>query len=157
MSAANDIKRGKDALVYFHNASLEYPAYGSRPIAQLYAELQAANPSFLEGFGFALATADFKESRVEDAMEELAAASKGQIPKASGFFNALQGQVGKLDFLDTIKVVSADTASQLGDGLAQVGDTAVDVLKEAKGYVVYLPLLAFAGLAFYIWNKGKHA
>jgi hypothetical protein len=155
-SAANEIKLGSDALTYFHNQALRYPDNYSMSFEQLKEVMsKKSNGQFLSGLGFAIETAKLPERDVRESMERLADAGEGKIPvRWNDFFNALNRDPSGFSFDAFIGTVK-DTASDIGEGLVQVGGVAKDTLKAAGGYVTYLPLMAFLGLGAFIWFRVK--
>ena len=156
MGASEDIKRGSDALVYFHNEALKYEAYGNMSFDLLKQKLSDdSHGEFLSGFGFAINTAELNESEVRRSMESLADAGQGRLPaRWMDFFNALKKDPSGFSF-EAFVDVTANTARDVLTGVQKVGDTAVETLKNASGLVTYLPYLAFAGLAAYIYFRVK--
>lgn len=158
MSAVNDIKRGHDALVVFHNASSRYDAYGNMSFDQLLSIMsEKSNGQFLDGFGFAINSAELEDEDVFNSMQRLADAGQGKIPaRWTDFFNALKKDPSGFSF-EALAFVTKESISDLGDGLVEIGETAKETLENAKGLVAYLPYLAFAGLGFYIFMRAKRA
>lgn len=156
MSASIDIKKGSDALVYFHNQALRYPENYSMSFDELKLKLSnMSNGNFLSGFGFAINSAEIPDSTVEESMIRLADAGNGKLPSRwMDFFNALNRDPSGFSFDSVVSTIKS-TASDIGAGLKQVGDVSIDTLKNAGDYVKFLPLLAFLGLASYVWFRVK--
>lgn len=157
MSAATDIKAGRDALVYFHNEALKFPANYRLQFEELVSSLQSmAKGQFLEGFGFAISSSDFDDGQVKRAMQELARAGEGKLPtRWMSFFDALQGQIGNASFGTIANEVLKGTARDLVEDIQQVGNTAIETLKSTGELVKLLPYVAFAGIVGYIYFRVK--
>jgi hypothetical protein len=156
MSASTEIKRGVDALTYFHNRALRYPENYSISFDDLKIRLsEVSKGQFLSGFGFAIENSELSERDVRESMERLADAGAGKIPSRwNDFFNALHREPSGFSFDALVSTVKS-TASDIGSGLKQVGDVSIDTLKNAGGYVKFLPMLAFLGIGAYIWFRVK--
>ncbi len=157
MSASADIARGRSALVAFHNQALSYPQNYKMTLQQLVDELQRRSRGvFLEGFGFAIHSAELSDAVVNRAMVELATQGQGRLPLFhTSFFSALNNSAQRFSFSDAFSATAKGTVEDLGRGIQAVGDTTISTLKNAQGLVVLLPLLGFAGLAFYIYLVAK--
>lgn len=155
MSATNDIKRGKDALMYFHNASIKFPSYdiSFERLIQILAE--KSHDQFLSGFGFAIVSAEISERDVRAAMERLALKAKGQIPaRWVDFFNALNKDPSGFSF-EAVGATIKGSLSDIGSGFKKVGDISIETLKNAGSLVTYLPYVAFAGVIAFVWFRVK--
>lgn len=157
MSAANDIKAGRDALVYFHNEALKYPENYRLSFEELVNYYQTqAHGQFLEGFGFAITATEMSDRKVRDALIDLAQSGKGKLPaKWMDFFNAIQKGAAEISFTEAANAVLIGTARDIGTGLAAVGETVIDTAKNASGLVTMLPYVAFAGVIGYVYFRVK--
>lgn len=155
MSAANDVKLGRDSLVYFHNQALKYPQNYNLSFQEL---INNYPPVFLEGFGFGIASAEMSDRQVRDGMIALADAGEGRLPARQGdFFNALIGPATSVSFTDAAAETLKGTARDVLGGLEEVGNTAITTLKNTSALVTYLPYVAFAALVGYAAMKVKRA
>ncbi len=153
----NDTKRAAEALTMFHNEALKFPQNYAISFDELVAKLQASSHgAFMSGFGFGINQAEMSDSQVRSAMIHLADAGEGRLPaKWNDFFNALTQEATTFRFADAASATISGTVKDLGDGLKEVGDTAIQTLKNAGGLVTMLPYLAFGGLALYIYFRVK--
>lgn len=157
VNAANDIQAGRDALRHFHNRALSWPENYSMEFAQFVDVINARQRGqFLEGFGFAISAAGVPESRIKEAMENLAVAGQGRLPSTNAaFFQSLTQSAVKTSFIQAVKSVTSDSASDIGKGLAHVGDTIVETAKNAGGLVTVLPFAAFIAIGYFVFLKAK--
>lgn len=145
-----DYLAGREALRYFHNASLKYPAY-TLTFEQLLDSYPYAVP---DGLGFAINSTEMSASRVKSAMEDAAKIAQGRLPAFSSLFNALNGRSEANDFsyLDALTETAKGTAADLATGAQTVGQ---EVLSVASNWKWILPL---AGLAIvYVYARGSRA
>lgn len=157
VNASNDIKRAKDALTFFHNKALSYSDNYNFQAGELFSFLNdRQNGQFLEGFGFAINAGDVSETKVKNAMENLADQGQGRLPMTNAaFFRALSDEAVKTSFIDAAKSVASDSASDIGVGLKRVGDTVIETAKNAGGIVTMLPFLALLVGGYFVYLKVK--
>lgn len=151
------IAKGREAIMYFHNASLTYSNY-NLTLDALIDQVSKGKPSiFLEGFGFAIEQLNtdgfFSGNLVRNSMEKFAARAQGRVPdNMSAFFNALSNEATQVNWVDATGYVAKDVAVQVGDGLVQVGETVTTTL---QGLGLVLPFLVIGAVVFIVVNKSK--
>jgi hypothetical protein len=151
------IKKGREAVIYFHNDSVVYPNYGLT-LEGLIAQVSNNHPEiFLEGFGFAIENLNmdgfFGGGRVKDAMEKFAARAQGRVPSnMSAFFNALSDEATQVNWVDATGFVTKEVASQVIEGVAEVGTTITDTLGSLK---TILPIVLVGAVVFIIATRAK--
>lgn len=156
-NAENQINKGREALLYFHNDSVVYPNYGLT-FDGLLNQVSKGKPSiFLESFGFAIESMDngmffhYDMGKVKDAMQTLASKAQGQVPaNSTSFFSALSDEAMNYSFVDAAGFVGVETAKEVGSGVVQVGDTLLTTLK-GLGYL--FPIIVIGGIAFIAYSK----
>lgn len=160
-SPDTQISKGREALLYFHNASVGYQNYGLT-FDGLLTKVSKGKPTiFLEGFGLAIESLDeggffsFGTSKVKDAMLALARKAQGRIPtNYSDFFSALSDEAMNYSFVDAAGFVGVETAKVVGTGLVDVGDNVITTL---KGLNFLFPIIILGGVAFIAYSKIRKA
>ena len=144
----DEIKKGKEALLYFHNASLKYSSYPLSSVDELAIQVSGSEkkaPIFLEGLGFAIYEAgsvQLSDSRVRGVMESLAYQGKGKVPDSmNAFFNALTGASVTINWIDATKVVATNVTKEV-----------VDKVSSFSGY---LPYIVGGALFLAVYTKVK--
>ena len=157
MSAVNDLKQGKEALIYFHNASLKFPENYSQSFEALLSHLQDSSHGLLvENLGYAINLSEMSDSQVRRAMESLASRGEGKLPSSwNAFITALNSTSGEINFVDAVRETASGTASDIGAGFQEVGAVASDTLKSIGSLLPALPFVVFAGLAYFVFLKSK--
>lgn len=85
--------------------------------------------------------------RLESAMSDLAEGTKGELPMADSFFQAMQGQINTWN---TIKDISSAVGGDLYDGVNAFAQTSLGIL---KAFNFLLPVLVFGGLGYFIYKN----
>lgn len=151
------IKKGLEAITYFHNASAAFSNYRLTREA-LIAQVSKNQPSiFLEGLGMAIESLNmdgfFSYGRVKDAMENFAEQAQGRVPSnMSAFFNALSNEYTEINWVDATGYVTKEVAVQVVEGVAEVGTVVTDTLGSLK---TILPLLLVGAVVFIVVGKAK--
>jgi hypothetical protein len=160
VSADSQIQKGREALTYFHNVSLTYPAYKKLQFDELLNQVSGGGKKvtiFLEGFGFAIEQINdgyfFSTSRVKQAMESLANEGQGRVPtNNSVFFKALSDEAQNISWSEASKFVAVESAKEIGNGLVEVGNVTLDTLKSLG---VVLPLAIVGAVLFIIYSRAR--
>jgi hypothetical protein len=149
-----DIEQGREALRFFHNASVGYAAYSPTSLDEL-AELYGKKRDiYLDGIGMVIRETGLSTYKVQDAMIALAKRSQGKIPRDhQGYINALGNKASEVSYLDLSKTVAANVAAQVVDGTVSVGNS---VIKTGTWFFNLLPILFIGGVVFYIFSFGKN-
>ena len=154
----NDIDKGRQALVYFHNESLKYPNYSYTFEELLIAVGKSHQDIFLDGFGFAVTANDMSDSKVKMAMEALAHKTMGNIPSNNNtFFKALsdaQMELSPLDYIKATPEVLFESVKDIGAGVKEFGDSTITTLKSLNAI---LPLAIVGGVLFVFISKVRKA
>lgn len=141
-----DLELGREALKYFHNASLGFPAYGGRSFNDLLSLYGKKTEIYLDGIGLAIRANSMATSSVQFAMANLARQSQGKVPKDhQGYIAALGGEASKINYFDLTATVAKDVAVKVAEGAQAVGDNVIGTLK-ILNYV--WPL----ALGFFLWT-----
>lgn len=152
----NDIDRGREGLMYFHNESLKYPNYTLNFEDLLLAVGKQNQDIWLDGFGFAINANEMSTSKLKMAMEALAHKTQGNIPSNNNtFFKALSDAKMELSPLDYIKAtpeVLFESAKDIGAGVKEFGDSTITTLKSLNAI---LPLAIVGGVLFIFIAKVK--
>jgi len=158
-SISDQINRGREALKYFHNASVKYPAY-NLSFNDLIDRVGGPEPKgsiFLEGLGFAYETLEndsqIDPGRLKLSMERLADKAQGRLPSSNqAFFGALRDEAITTNFLDAAAFVGLETAKSVGSGFVQVGEAVTDTLKSVG---MIGPLVVVGALLYIVFVKVK--
>jgi hypothetical protein len=149
----NDIAIGKQALSYFHNASLRYSAYPVKSLEGLLALYGSKADIYADGIGLAIRVNEMSDRQVSFAMENLALASQGKVPKDhQGYTNALGNVAGTISYLDLTKQVVKDVIVESAEGLANFGDGLKTIMSIG---VAVMPVVAIWLAYKYLLAKGK--
>lgn len=145
----NDIERGREAMVYFHNSMVGYPGY-ELTLDEMIEQVSKGKPQiFLEGLGFAIISIDMRESQVRDAMTNLAAKCGGRMPANNVVFtNALSNRIQNISLTDWVygsPEIALNIGKDVVKGAQQVGDT---ILTTAGGLLAIAPLGIIAAVVF---------
>lgn len=147
--ALNDIDRGREALIFFHNQMLKSPEY--KLTFETFIIRVAKKPAiFMDAFGMAIREIGMREGQVEDAMESLAVrfAGTGWIPSESMFFKALSDRVSNPTFGDYVMGLP-----DMAPGLAMDGFQFALVGVVLDTLVKMMPV--FIGIALILHFTGK--
>ncbi len=104
---------------------------------------------FMEGLGVGLRSVGFDQepAKIQSAMESLAAQGAGALPAEPGnFFGVIQNAASQIHFLDAASFVARESASQIAQGVQNVGEAVLDTGSALLEYKNYL-LIGAAGLA----------
>lgn len=152
---------GRDALISFHNFSVSrYPEnYKIKSVNELISVLSSRlnQKNFVKILGGAIIGGDVAYSQVERAMEKLADSAKGRLPVYnSAFIAAIQDKIGEFSYTDAIGFAAIETAKDVANGAAYVGDK---VIQTGKNILDFSDLLIPAALIFlgysYVSGMGK--
>lgn len=152
------IAKGREALIFFHNDSVIYDRYTFKSIDELASAISHGHPTqFFEDFGFAIEQLNtdgfFGGGRVKDSMESFAAQAQGRIPDSSTtFFQALSSEAVQVNWVDAIPYVAKESAIKIGEGLVEVGNTAISTLSTLG---MILPILIVGAVIFIVVEKTK--
>lgn len=152
------IAKGREALIYFHNDSVIFENYNFRSIEELADAVSHGHPSiFFETLGFTIEQLNtdgfFDGGRVKDSMESFAKRAQGRIPdNMTTFFQALSNEAVQVNWVDAIPYVAKESAVKIGEGLVEVGNTAISTIS-SLGAV--LPLLVVGAVIFIVVQKTK--
>lgn len=143
----DDVSRGREAISYFHNASVGYPGYNFSLDGMI--QLLSKNPAIaLDGLGLAIRSASMSTSAVKDAMESLASRAQGRVPNLNSFFSALSNRATQISYVDLAVDVGGHVLEQTGEGLQVIGD---QVLFTGKILVYALPII----VGYIVWQNVK--
>lgn len=110
---------------------------------------------YLDGIGFGVNSVSMSESRIDTAMKNLAQASGGKAPKNPlKIFDFLQNEAVKIDWLDAAVYVTAETAKDIGSGVAEIGDS---LLTAGKVLNFLLPALVVIGVLWWVNDKTNNS
>lgn len=144
-----DIEQGREALRFFHNASLKYDAYTPGSFDDLLSYYGKKRDIYLDGIGMVIRENAMNPYVVQGAMEKLARTAQGKIPKDhQGYISALGNQAGQINWLDLSATVAVETATQVVAGAQAVGDNVVSSLK-VLNWVWPIALFGFLGLWYF--------
>ena len=154
----DQIQKGREALLIFHNDSVIFDNYGLTFDALLNQVSSGKPTQFLEGFGFAIESLDdggwlsFGPSKVKSAMKDLASRAAGKVPSQASFFSALSGEAQNFSFSEAAGFVTVETAKEVGSGLVEVGNVAKDTLKSLGQF---LPIIVVVAVGYIVYSKTR--
>lgn len=91
------------------------------------------------------------QSRIDQAMRNLALKSNGSLPKdGQVFFKYLMNESVKVDWVDAIAYTTKETAKDVGSGLVEIGNS---VLTTGKILNFLLPLILLGAVFFFLDGK----
>lgn len=163
----DDYQKGREALVYFHNAMTRmYPDSYQITLNELLMGLTKRNGQkfFMEGLGLGIIETNMSLKQVSEAMTQLATRSKGKIPATNGAFrNALIGVASIGSWIDMVTFVSVETSKDLITGIGKVGDKVIttgDNLLDSAGSLAsslkwIVPIILIGGAFIYVFNNSK--
>lgn len=150
----NDVELGRQALIYFHNASLKYSEYGSKSIEDFIGLYGAKAQIYMDGIGGLIRELKLSDGQVQSVMKTLAEKTKGKIPKDhQAYMNALGNKAGEISYLDLSKTVITEVASKVTEGAVALGDS---VMTSMSWLTKLLPFLLIGGVVFYIYSFSKN-
>lgn len=159
LNPTTSMASGREALTYFHNAATrEFGDKYKLKLDELISAVGGAKPElFLQNFGssinFEKERIGFSSSDLKSAMENLAYAGKGQIPKGiSPWFQALANEQMNYTWTDAIPFVLQESAKDIAKGTAEVGNAVIDF---GKTFLQFAPLAAILGIGFIAFQKTK--
>ena len=142
--------RGADALKRFHTASRSlFPNSVNYSYEELIGTLtkRTGQIAFVDSLGFAINSVGFSNSRVQSAMYSLAQKAQGKIPSKNGdFFNHLQNEGYKINFVDAVTFVTKESVKDIVTGAQAIGDS---IITTGKIFNFLLP--AIVGVVVYFW------
>lgn len=154
----NDMDRGREAFVYFHNRASRYSGYSytldealkivSRSeknigiftdgIGGLIRELQ--NDGFLSG------------NKTKNAMENLADQGAGKLPDRNTFFAALSNEAQNFTFREAAPFVLIESAKEVATGAQAVGDS---IISTGKILTTIAPIVIVSAILYVVFYKTK--
>lgn len=156
---AQTIPVGKTALEKFHDYSSVFPTYTYTNIDEL-ATHYTKDPNILyDGIGLAiLSSRDFlTDEKVNYVMQALAEKGQGQVPEnMTTFFTKLGEIASNPSLVEAINFTATKTISDIStiatETFEEVGGGTLSALKTTTGLIKYLPWIALAGGALYIFT-----
>lgn len=150
-------KRGKSALLYFHNRAVFYSDY-KLTFEELITLLDSRtnNKYFVEGLGDGIILAEVPEFNVRAGMEKLATQGRGKIPATNGAFTqAIANNVSEnISYVDAFAFVATESSKQIASGVAEglqtVGNATIQGLETINFIVKYWYVTIPLGLGLYI-------
>lgn len=144
----NDGDLVAEALTYFHNRMLtDYPGTYNETLNSLKDKIGGASyQGFVDGFAMSVNSIGLSSGQLQDAMEALADASGGGIPKQTKFFTALSNRAQTItpgDWItEVIPTVAADSALDVLHGAQEVGNAVIETGKLLTGIGPYVIVAA---------------
>lgn len=155
----SDIELGKKALTHFHNRALGYEDYPFSSVEALAAHYTKNSDILFDGIGGAIREMGefLTDKKVEDAMYAIADSGSGKIPQNMTTFFTKLGQVASNPSIaETISYVTAQSLSDIGVGLEELGESTGTALSQANYLWKYLPWIGLGlGVVFILtYAKG---
>lgn len=155
----NDLEKGKFVVKKFYDYWKGYAAAFGISYEQLLNILKSRRPmggeSFISGLGLAVKNANISDSKIEEAMRKLAAASQGKLPeKNMDFFNALNGVAISYSFVDATAFVVTESAKDIAGAAQSVGNS---LITTGKILNFFLPVILIFALFVFLDGKSNGA
>ncbi len=150
-----DTQRGRQAIMVFHNyCAANYSSYRLSFDQLIAAVTSQKGAKFLpEALGQTIRETGMSLSKVDAAMIAIAKRGGGKIPDNwMAWLNALSDEASKINFIDAVSYTAIESAKDLANGAAQVGETILDT---AKSIGVVAPLALTAAFLFIVYRKAK--
>lgn len=142
---------GFRALKEFHNHSImRYPENYSMSFDELQSRVGKITQ---QSIGFAILANNFDQARVTESMDTLSDKGRGLLPQnKTAWFNVIKDVSIKVDFIAAVKYTVVESAGDIAEGAAQVGDA---VLSTGKILLMVLPVAIPAAVLFVLYRKSK--
>lgn len=145
-----DYIRGKDILKRFYDAN---KAVASKNVNYTFDQMlttltsRKGNVAFIESLGLGVNASGFSNSKVQNAMYNLAKKAQGKIPASNADFrNYLIDEGTKVSFVDAITFTVVESAKDVVKGAQAVGDSVI-----LTGKLLNYALPVIAGVVVYFW------
>lgn len=154
-----DIELGESVIKSFYAHWSTFPAARGISYAQLLNTLKVRRPmggtAFLDGIGLGVRSAGMSQSKISNAMRNLAMKSNGKIPAYNmDFFTFLSNESVKINFIDAAAYVVVESGKDIIKGAQEVGDSLI-----SAGKFLNFVLPAVAVLFVFFWldkqSEGK--
>ena len=132
----------------FHNASLQYPNYPYKTVAQLISYYGAKGDILLDGIGKTIKVSGEPETYFNDQMKKMASDAKGKVPKYQAFNDYLFDKLTQTNYFDVVTKAVTQTATQV---TTAVTETSLSAVKAAGNVIKYAPYAIAALGALYIY------
>lgn len=142
MNNEDYVKRGRNALAYFHNRALKYPDY-NLSLDQLVNILNSRSKNFVQGLGDGIILVDASEKNIKAGMELLADRGKGKIPATNASFTqAIASNIAdNISYVDALSYTAVESGKQIASGVSEgletVGNSVIQGLKVTKFLTEY--------------------
>ncbi len=152
----NDIDRGRQAMVYFHNQMLGFSNYKMSLDQCINTAAKGRPEIFLDALGFAATAITLRDSAVKEAMENLASKSAGVVPNnLSLYTNAFSERaqnISAVDWFIASPTIATDTFVDAAKGAQAVGNAVIDT---GKSLLVIGPILIIAAIVFIGYSRTR--
>jgi hypothetical protein len=155
-----DRANGLKAIQYFHDYSrANFPLKYTISFEELKNIIDTRGKASIAGLGLGISLTDASDSKVREAMENLAREAQGDIPRSNNAFNmALSDRLQEIDF-DAISEISTATAKDLLKESQNIGDKVITGVQGAfdlvGGAKIAIPLILVGYLGIRAYASGK--
>ena len=154
----NDIDKGRESFVFFHNRAAKYPGYNYTldEALKIVARGEKNVSIFLDGLGGAVREIQYDGfltgNRVKNAMESLADRGAGKIPDRNTFFSALSSEAQNFTFREAAPFVLIESAKEVATGARAVGDS---IITTGKILTTIAPIVVVGAILYIVFYKTK--
>lgn len=145
-----DYIRGKDILKRFYDANKSVASKNvNYTFEQMLSTLTSrkGNVAFIESLGLGVNASGFSNSKVQNAMYNLAKKAQGKIPASNADFrNYLIDEGTKVSFVDAITFTVVESAKDVVKGTQAIGESVI-----FTGKLLNYALPVIAGVVVYFW------
>lgn len=156
----NDMDRGREAFVYFHNRASRYSGYGYTldEALKIVARGEKNIGNFTDSLGGLIREIQsdgfLTGNKVKNAMENLADKGAGKVPNINNFFAALSNEAQDFTFKEAAPFVLVESAKEVATGAQAVGDS---IITTGKILTTIGPIVIVGAILYIVFYKTKQA
>lgn len=156
----NDMDRGREAFVYFHNRASRYSGYSYTldEALKIVARSEKNIGNFTDSLGGLIREIQsdgfLTGNKVKNAMENLADKGAGKVPNINTFFSALSNEAQDFTFKEAAPFVLIESAKEVATGAQAVGDS---IITTGKILTTIGPIVIVGAILYIVFYKTKQA
>lgn len=156
----NDMDKGREAFVYFHNRASRYSDYKYKldEALKIVARSEKNIGNFTDSLGGLIREIQsdgfLSGNKVKNAMENLADKGAGKVPNINTFFAALSNEAQDFTFKEAAPFVLIESAKEVAVGAQAVGDS---IITTGKILTTIGPIVVVSAILYIVFYKTKQA
>lgn len=156
----NDMDRGREAFIYFHNRASRYASYSYTldEALKIVARGEKNIGIFTDGLGGLVRELQsdgfLSGNKTKNAMENLADQGAGKLPDRNTFFSALSSEAQNFTFREAAPFVLTESAKEIATGAQVVGDS---IITTGKILTTIAPVVVVGAILYIVFYKTKQA